>query len=97
VVFDNIRVEEARRLGSVWVGHAGWSKEGERGHVENVSFQKITSAAPERAGPWFDLVGFDAGHAVNNVTFRDVRVGGRPLTTGDVRQNRFVNNVLVQP
>lgn len=97
VTFDDIRIEEARRLMSVWIGRAVWSKEEERGHDENVSFRTITSVTPELPGPWADLVGFDATHLVDQVQFQHVRVGHQPLTGSDVRENGFVRNVQVLP
>jgi hypothetical protein len=97
VVYQNIRIEEARRLMSVWIGRAVWSKQPERGHIDNVTFQNITSVAPEVAWPAADLVGFDATHAVNQVQFQNVQIAGQPLTRADVRQNAFVHGVTVQP
>lgn len=97
VVFDNIRIEEARRLMSVWIGKAVWSKEAERGRVDGVTFRKIVSAAPLLPGPLADLVGFDAAHAIHDVRFEQVTVGGRPLKESDVRQNSFVSEVRVSP
>jgi hypothetical protein len=97
VVFDGIRIEEARRLMSVWIGKAMWSVQPERGQVDGVVFQNITSARPERSDPLGDLVGFDASHLVQNVEFRNVVVGGKPLAPADVRQNAFARNVVVSP
>ncbi|HEX4083847.1 MAG TPA: glycosyl hydrolase family 28 protein [Chthoniobacteraceae bacterium] len=97
VTFDNIRIEESQRLISVWIGKAVWSKEPERGHVDGVVFRNIHSAAPERAGPYAELVGYDAQHAVENVRFDHVAVGGRDLRQSDVRQNPFVSNVTITP
>ncbi len=97
IVFDHIRVEEARRLFSLWIGHAIWSKQADRGHIENVTFQDIVSPVPERPDPWADLVGVDAEHAIDNVLFQRVMVGGRPFTAAAVRQNEFAHNVVVTP
>ncbi len=97
VVFDDIRIEEARRLMSVWIGRAIWSREAERGHDENVSFQNITSVAPDLPGPWADLVGFDATHLVDQVQFRHVQVANQPLNWSEVRENGFVRNVQILP
>ncbi len=43
VVFQNIRVEEARRLISVWIGKTRWTKSHERGHIKNITFKDITA------------------------------------------------------
>jgi len=97
ITFENIRIEEARRLMSLWIGKAGWSKESERGHIENVSFRNISSVAPERPGPLVELLGFDAEHAIDNVEFQQVLVGGKLLNSADVKQNEFVHNVRILP
>jgi hypothetical protein len=97
VTFQNIRIEEARRLMSVWIGKAVWSREEERGHIDGVTFRNIQSVAPELPGPFADLVGFDAAHAVHDVRFEHVTVGGRELKQSDIRQNAFVSDVQISP
>jgi hypothetical protein len=97
VTFENIRIEEARRLMSVWIGKAVWSREEERGHIDGVTFRNIQSAAPQLPGPFADLVGFDATHAVHDVRFEHVLVGERELKQIDIRQNAFVSDVQISP
>ena len=45
--------------------------------------------------PTIQLLGYDAGHLVENVTLRNVRVNGRPVTEVDITKNQFVNNLTV--
>lgn len=45
VTFENIRVEEARRLISCWIGKTRWTETQERGHVKNVIFRNITAVS----------------------------------------------------
>ena len=45
VTFQNIRVEEARRLISLWIGKTRWTKTEERGHIQNVVFRDITAVS----------------------------------------------------
>lgn len=45
ITFDNIRVEEARRLISVWIGRTRWTKTEERGHIRNVTFSNIKAVS----------------------------------------------------
>ena len=45
VTFQNIRVEEARRLISLWIGKTRWTKTEERGHIRNVIFRDITAVS----------------------------------------------------
>jgi hypothetical protein len=96
VTFDHIRVEEARHLMSLWIGKAMWSKQNERGRIDGVTFRDIQSVTPV-PGPIADLAGFDGGHAINDVLFQDVVVGGHPLQLTDIHQNAFVHDVKVMP
>lgn len=45
ITFQNIRVEEARRLISCWIGATRWTKTKERGHIKNVVFKDITATS----------------------------------------------------
>ncbi|MGQ1784646.1 MULTISPECIES: glycosyl hydrolase family 28 protein [unclassified Saccharicrinis] len=45
VTFQNIRVEEARRLISCWIGSTRWTKTKERGHIKNVLFKDIIATS----------------------------------------------------
>lgn len=94
VTFRNIRIEETRKLISLWIGRAVWSRDEERGHIRGVRFQEIT--APDGAHR-IELQGFDEAHAVEDVLFDRVRIGGKPLRSEDVRSNRFVRGVRVTP
>lgn len=92
--FENIRIEESKRLISSWIGKAVWSRDAERGRIQDVSFKNIAAVSdPLR----IELKGFDAGHAVEKVAFENVRVNGRPLTGADVKTNEFVRQVTVRP
>ncbi|MCX7009955.1 MAG: glycosyl hydrolase family 28 protein [Kiritimatiellaeota bacterium] len=92
--FENIRIEEARRLISVWIGKAVWSRDAERGHIRGVSFKDISAVTK---GPRAELKGFDAGHTVEDVSFSNVQVNGQPLTMTDVKTNAFTAHVVVTP
>ncbi|UXP32617.1 glycosyl hydrolase family 28 protein [Reichenbachiella agarivorans] len=45
VTFQDIRVEEARRLISCWIGKTRWTESEERGNVRNVTFKNITATS----------------------------------------------------
>lgn len=45
ITFDNIRIEEARRLISCWIGKTRWTETEERGHIKNVTFKNITATS----------------------------------------------------
>ena len=92
--FENIRVEESKRLISAWIGKAVWSRDAERGHIRDVDFRNINASGdPLRV----ELKGFDAQHQVEKVLLENVRVNGRPLTVADVKTNEFARQVTVRP
>lgn len=94
VVFDNLRIEESPRLISLWIGRAIWSRDAERGHIEDVIFRDIRATAdPLRIA----LQGFDAEHRIQNVRFENVVVNDRPLTDADVNRNAFVDGLRIEP
>ncbi|WP_282135166.1 glycosyl hydrolase family 28 protein [Seonamhaeicola maritimus] len=45
VTFKDIRIEEARRLISVWIGKTRWTETEERGNVRNVVFKDIVATS----------------------------------------------------
>ena len=45
VTFQNIRIEESRRLISLWIGTTRWTKTKERGQIKNVIFKDITAVS----------------------------------------------------
>lgn len=45
VTFQNIRIEEARRLISMWIGRTRWTHTEERGHIKNITFRDITATS----------------------------------------------------
>jgi hypothetical protein len=94
VRFEHLRIEEARKLISVWIGKAVWSRDKEGGHIRGVSFKDISATSQ---APRVELKGFDAAHCVEDVAFRNVRVNDRPLTAVDVKTNAFVSRVTVTP
>jgi len=92
--FENLRIEESKRLISAWIGKAVWSRDAERGRIREVSFKEITAAGDS---PRIELKGFDAEHAVENVSFQNVRINGQPLTRAEVKTNEFVRGITVRP
>jgi polygalacturonase len=97
VTFENIRIEESRRLMSLWVGKTKWSTDKEAGHIEDVTFRNIQSVSPEGAADAVDFAGADDQHEVRDVHVVNVTVGGRPLQASEIRQNGFASGVTVKP
>ncbi|HTH81589.1 MAG TPA: glycosyl hydrolase family 28 protein [Mucilaginibacter sp.] len=94
VRFENIRIEEAHKFISLWIGHAVWTRKGDGfGKVSGVTFKNIyATGAPLTV----DLVGIDADHGVKDVVFKNVVMNGKPLTKDQVKMNDFVSNVSVE-
>jgi polygalacturonase len=94
VRFEGLRIEEARRCISVWIGKAVWSRDTERGHIRGVVFKDIrASGAPLTV----QLVGGDEGHAIEDVLFQDVVLNGKPVTRDGLQVNAFAKNLVLRP
>ena len=94
VRFENIRVEESRRLISLWINKAVWSRDLEHGRIQDVIFRNIQATA---AHPRVELMGFDAAHGIAGVTFDNVVINGRPLASEGIKTNDFVRQLTVKP
>ena len=94
ITFDNIRIEESRRLISLWIGKAIWSRDAEPGHIEDVAFRDIRAVGPR---PSIDLKGYDSDHIVRDTRFENVVINGKPLKLDQINRNAFVQDVRVEP
>jgi hypothetical protein len=93
VRFENLRIEESPRLISLWIDKAVWSRDAERGHIQNVRFKNINVTSPSLR---VELKGFDETHQIEDVVFDGVRVNGKPLSVADIKTNAFVRAVSVR-
>jgi hypothetical protein len=93
--FDNIRCEDVHNtLFNCWIGADMWGNDKERGHIRNVAFRDIQVTGT--MVPVCKLAGFDAGHAVEDVTIERLRVRGVPVgdaATAKLQTNQHVRNV----
>ena len=94
VVFETLRIEETRRFMSLWIGSFVWTRDAERGHIEDVTFRNIQATGNQ---PRVEFKGFDAAHAINGVTCDRVLINGQPLKPSDIKTNDAVQNVRVSP
>jgi polygalacturonase len=94
VTFDNIRVEEAKRLISLWIGTAKWSTGDERGKVHDITFKNIRAVG---LNPSSDLKGFDDQHEITDILFKNIVINGKPLAAANVHQNAFVHGTQITP
>ena len=92
--FEDLRIEESPRLISLWIGKAVWTRDEERGQIRTVAFRNIRAAAEK---PLVELKGFDEAHAVEDVSFENVVINGKPLAAPEIKSNGFVRDVKVRP
>jgi len=97
VTFEKIRIEESRRLLSLWIGKTKWSTDTDAGHIEDIAFRNIQSVSPEDSSNAVNFTGADEQHEVRDVELVNVTVGGKPLQLGQIRQNHFVRGITVKP
>ena len=93
VRFEDIRIEESRRLISLWIGKAFWTRDDARGRIDGVTFQNIRATAQPLS---VELKGFDETHAVENVMFQNVVINGQPLSPEQVKTNAFVRGITIR-
>jgi polygalacturonase len=91
--FENIRVEESRRLISLWIGKAVWTRDENRGQVQDILFKDICATGNP---PKIELTGFDATHTIQNVRFQNVSINGKQLSYNDIKTNSFVRNMILK-
>lgn len=95
IKFENIRIEESKKLISLWIGQSGdWSTSPERGHISNITFKNIEAAGNPLT---IDLTGYDDTHKVEGVLFDNVMVNSSRLLSSQVVRNAFVSGVTVTP
>ena len=92
-LFDHLEVAAWRCVLRNEVAHA-LGVGAERGQIRGVAFGGISAAGEEQR---IELTGFDEGHVVEDVTFKDVTLKGKPLAPADVKSDPFVRSVKVQP
>lgn len=63
----------------------------ERGRITGITIRDFTDVTADPV----TLSGWDATHGIAGVTFKDVVLGGAPLTASQVRTNQFVSGVTV--
>lgn len=95
VRFENIRIEDSRRLISLWIGKSVWSLDKEqRGHIQGVVFKDIKAGGSPLT---VALVGFDNKHGISDVLFQNVLLNGKAMTKEDMQANSFVQNITIKP
>ena len=94
VRFENIRVEESKRLISLWIGDAVWSTDQHRGNIRDVTFNNISAlGSPLRV----EFRGYSSNYKVDNVSLNNITLNNNPLLLRDIIRNEFVTNITVKP
>lgn len=97
ITFDNIRIEDLNTANNLELGIKSGAAYGNgiTGKINNITVKNInwTSNQPVH------VLGYDATHLVENVTFQNCTLAGRQLTATDVqyKKNTFINNILFDP
>ena len=97
VRFENIRVNDVKVLFRAWVGKDMWGHDQERGHVDGVLLKNITVTGEH--SPKSEIIGCDAAHAIENVTFENLTIQGRAVRSpeeGNISTNPFVKNLQIR-
>ena len=92
--FENIRVNDVRQLIHCWIGRDMWGHDLQRGRIDGVLFKDIRVTGNDF--PRSRLLGCDATHAVENVTFDHLVIQGKTVLSeqdGRISTNPFVRNV----
>ena len=92
--FENIRIEETKRLISLWIGKAVWTRDEARGHIDGVVFKDIRAVGKD---PRLEFTGFSETNVIENVALTNVVINGKPLKPADLKSNAFVRKVKVLP
>lgn len=89
VRFEKIRVEHAAgQLIRLNVGKDFWATDAAAGRIRGVRFKDVIFAGAGQ--PKSAILGHDAEHRVEDVTFENLRIGGQAV--GDAKQGRFEIN-----
>lgn len=89
VTFEDIRVDHARdKLIFLNIGKDMWATDKGCGHIKGVRFRNVRYVGP--AAPPSQISGRDAEHLVEDVTFEDLRIGGKVVT--DAAAGKFSIN-----
>lgn len=92
--FENIRIEEAHKCISLWIGKAQWSRDKDYGYIQDVTFKHIKASGFPLT---VEMVGINAQHEIQNVKFEDIKFNGNLINSKMVEANSFVKNILIVP
>ena len=81
----------------LWIGKSNWTKTGGQGTVRNIYFKNISVTVKPRAQfPMSSIIGFDASHTIEGVTFENFTINGEKMMKASdayMNLNSYVKNV----
>jgi hypothetical protein len=89
VLFEDIRVEEAVRLVRLALFKNKHSRDAGWGHIEGVLFRNITVGNGPAA---IEISGHSEEHVTKNVTFENLRIGGKRILSPDALDHYSADN-----
>jgi hypothetical protein len=93
VAFEDIRIEATRdKLIRIAIGHDMWATDPKRGHIRGIRFKDV--AFTGKSTPPSEIAGFSAEHPVEDVTFDNLTIAGKRITTP--AEGRFAINPHVK-
>jgi hypothetical protein len=92
--FENIRIEEAHQLISLWIGKNASTFQKNSGKVQNVTFKNIDATGTPLS---IALIGDSGQNMIKNVFFENVKLNGKKLIKDNIRSNQFVEDVSILP
>ena len=94
ITFNNIRIEESKRLISLWIGESYWSSDAKRGNIKDVTFSNISAFGnPLR----IEFKGGGPDSKIDNVMLKNITLNNNPLLTENIIKSGTVTNITVTP
>ena len=88
IEFKNIRIEDApgSQLFDIRITNSVWNRDSKMGRIHDISFSDISYDGANDNGVLLSnsrLQGFDAEHDIQNVSFKNITIGGRAVKTAE--------------
>ncbi len=89
IAFESIRVEATRaNFIRIAIGRDMWATDPQRGHIKDIRFKNV--AFTGKTPPPSEIAGFSPEHPVEDVTFDNLTIGGKRITSA--AEGRFAIN-----
>ncbi|HUT36725.1 MAG TPA: glycosyl hydrolase family 28 protein [Planctomycetota bacterium] len=89
IAFEDVRVEATRaKFIRIAIGRDMWATDPQRGHIRGIRFKDVQFTG--KGTPPSEIAGFDTEHPVEDVTFENLTIAGKRITTA--AEGRFAIN-----